>query len=326
MTATLADVLRRFKRPALFSHIHPDGDAIGSQVALWLWFTRQGIDACMFNDDPVPEHMSWIAGSDQIRVPDEELLAVCDCFVLIDGNHPARFGAMRPLLEAAGKPLFLIDHHLDAPVELFEGMLWSPEASSTAWLVYTLVRDTAPDLIDADMASALYAGIVTDTGSFRFESVTAETHLAVADLVQRGGIRPFEIHERIYDNRSVSQYHLLGTMLQGIELHAQGRVAVAAVSDEDMKRYGCDKEDLEGFVNYGLAIKGVLVSMLLYEREDRIKVSLRGKSVADLNTLARKFNGGGHFNAAGAWHDGPREKAVQELVAEVVMALDGANV
>ena len=317
MVKKFAEAITKLEKPALISHIGPDGDAIGSQLALYSWFQSRGIEPLMFNDDPVPDNLTWLSGQEKIRVPAKELLDQCDAILFVDGNDPSRFGNMAGYFKDTDKPLFLIDHHLDPPEEIFREMLWDSAASSTAFLVYALFEETGPASITKDAAEALYAGIVTDTGSFRFDTVTEATHFAVGNIIKHGGISPSEIYSRIYDGKSLSEYHLLGTTLKGIRLFCSGKVAVMEVTEKMMSENGCSEDDLEGFVNYPLSIRGVVVSVLLYEREGRVKMSLRGKSMVDLNQVARKFDGGGHFNAAGAWHPGPVEKAVQELVEEV---------
>ena len=309
----------------MISHIGPDGDAIGSQLALYYWFRQMGKEPLLFNDDPVPDNLKWLSGQEIIRPPTEELLDQCDGFLFIDGNEPSRFGDMSGYVEETRKPVYLIDHHLDPPEDLYRDMLWDSQASSTAYLVYLLYKETGLEGLTREAAEALYVGILTDTGSFRFDSVTAETHFAIGNIIRHGGIDPSEIYSRVYEDKSLSEYHLLGSVLEGIRLFCGGAVAVMQVTEKLLSENGCSQDDLEGFVNYPLAIRGVIVSLLFYEREGRIKISLRGKSEVDLNKVARKFNGGGHFNAAGAWHDGPIEKAVEEVVSEITGLMDGCS-
>ncbi|MFO8029886.1 MAG: bifunctional oligoribonuclease/PAP phosphatase NrnA [Cyclonatronaceae bacterium] len=321
MIKKFGEGLAKLEKPGLISHIGPDGDAIGSQLALFGWFKSRGVEPLLFNDDPVPANLNWLPNQEKIRRPASDVLDQCDGFLFIDGNEPGRFGSMSGYFNATGKPVYLIDHHLDPPKDFYREMLWDSGASSTAYLVYRLFEETDPEAITGDVAEALYAGILTDTGSFRFDTVTAETHFAIARIIRQGGIRPSEIYSRIYDDKSLAEYYLLGTALKGIRLFCGGRVAVMQVSESMMDDSGCSQDDLEGFVNYPLSIRGVVVSVLMYERDGRIKMSLRGKSLVDLNEVARNFDGGGHFNAAGAWHDGPMEKAVDEVVREMEMRI-----
>ncbi len=321
MVKKFAEALAKLEKPGLISHIGPDGDAIGSQLALNFWFRSRGIKPLLFNDDPVPDNLKWLSAQEEIRIPTEELLDRCDGILFVDGNDPFRFGKMAAYFSDTARPLYLIDHHLDPPDGFFREMLWDSDASSTAYLVYSLFVETGPEHITKEVAEALYSGILTDTGSFRFDSVTAATHFAIGSIIKHGGIKPSEIYSRIYDNKSLAEYHLLGTALKGIRLLCDGRVAVMQVTEKMLAENGCSQDDLEGFVNYPLSIHGVIASVIFYEREGRVKISLRGKSLVDLNQVARRFDGGGHFNAAGAWHPGPIEKAVNELVPLIAESL-----
>ena len=323
MIKKFAKALRQHKILGLISHVNPDGDTIGSQLALYNWLTQNGIDALLFNDDPVPPNLVWLAHQEKIRVADAKMLDQCDGFLFVDGNHPSRFGAMSDYFEKTDKPVYLIDHHPDPPHQFFREKLWDAGVSSTACLVYTLYKETGLGKINKETAEALYSGIVTDTGSFRFASVTAETHFIIGDIIKIGGLSPSEIHERIYDDKNLSQYQLLGLVLQNIRLHCNNQVATIYVTQEMLTETGCILDDLEGFVNYPLSIKGVLVSVIFYERDDLVKISLRGKSAIDLNKTARVFQGGGHFNAAGAWLPGPLEKAIPKVVAEIASRIEG---
>ncbi len=322
MVKKFAEGIAKLEKPGLISHIGPDGDAVGSQLALYYWFRKLGKEPLLFNDDPVPDNMKWLAGHEIIQPPTEELLEQCDGFLFIDGNEPSRFGAMSAYFKETRKPVYLVDHHLAPPEDLYRGMLWDGKASSTGYLVYLLYEETGMERLTREAAEALYVGILTDTGSFRFDTVTAETHFAIGNIIRHGGINPSEIYSRVYEDKTLAEYHLLGSVLEGIRLFCGGAVAVMQVTEKMMLENGCSQDDLEGFVNYPLSIRGVVVALLLYERDGRVKISFRGKSQVDLNQAARKFDGGGHFNAAGAWHDGPLEKAVKEVVAEITALMD----
>ncbi len=325
MVKKFSEAITRLEKPGLISHKSPDGDAIGSQLALYHWFRIRGREPLLFNDDAVPENLKWLGGQEKIQPPTQALLDQCDGFLLIDGNEPSRFGAMADYFLKTDKPLFLIDHHLDPPEDMFQGMLWDSRASSTAYLAWLLYEETGTGALSREAAEALYTGILTDTGSFRFDSVTADTHLAVGNIIRHGGIDPSAIFSNIYENKSLNEYHLLGSVLEGIRLFCDGALAVMQVTEKMLSENGCSHDDLEGFVNYPLSIRGVTVSLILYERDGRVKISLRGKSLVDLNLVARQFDGGGHFNAAGARHDGPMEKAVEDVVREVTARMEDCS-
>lgn len=322
MVKSFANALAKHDKLGLVSHVNPDGDAIGSQLALSQWLEHRGVATLLFNDDPVPSNLTWLEHQEKIQPATRSLLDKCDGFVFVDGNHPSRFGNIEACLRENNKPVYLIDHHLEPPEDFFHAMLWNSGASSTAYLVYKLFELTGLDEITKDVAEALYCGILTDTGSFRFDSVTAETHFAIGEIIMRGGISPSELYNRIYEDKTPELYQLLGMNLNSIRLFCDGRLAISHVTEQMLAETGCSYDDIDGFVNYPLSIGGVVVSVLLYERDGRIKASLRGKSVVDLNRVARKFDGGGHFNAAGAWHEGPLDRAVESMVSEISRHLE----
>lgn len=320
MTHELISSLRRHRRIGVFSHIRPDGDAIGSNVAMNLWLQKHDITSYAFSEGEIPDNLKWLRSYFTLREPEQELLDQCDAFIFLDGNAPERFGRYADYLRLTDRPIYLIDHHPDVEWE-YEVCYSVPEASSTAELVYTLFRDSNPDLIDHRVAKALYTGIMTDTGSFRFDTVTAQTHHILADLIERGKFVPEEVHGLIYDNRSLSQLHLLGKALNNVELHYDGRIGTMCVTREMLRHTGCSYADLEGFVAYPLSLRGVRAAVMLCEFEGKVKLSMRGKNGVDVNKVARSMQGGGHEKAAGAWHPGPLDAAISrfvELVSEQI--------
>ncbi|MEX0685773.1 MAG: bifunctional oligoribonuclease/PAP phosphatase NrnA [Balneolales bacterium] len=313
MIAKLSQQLKTHQCLAIFSHVRPDGDAIGSQVALCLWCKKHGIEVKGFNDDEPQENLKWLCEIYPIVKPDKEYLKGCDGIVFLDGNSPDRFGGLGGYVKSLNKPIYLIDHHPD-PDDIYEIAYSVPDATSTAELVYHLFQQNDLDMIDGQIGRALYTGIMTDTGSFRFDSVTYKTHLILADLIKRGNFSPDEIHQRIYDDRSINQLHLLGMCLKRIKLHVNNQIASMTVTEDMLTQTGCTYSDLEGFVSHPLSINGVKTATIFCELEGKIKMSLRAKSDVDVNLIARKFEGGGHKKAAGAWHSGPLAEAVKDVV------------
>lgn len=302
------------KKVAVFSHVRPDGDCLGSQVALSLWLQKNGLEVSAFNEDPVPENMGWLLDYFPISNPEKIRLSEFDAFVVVDGNALHRFGKTAESLAEMGKPIYMIDHHPD-PDNIFEEFISEEEASSTCELVYHLYAAHDASQIDAGAAKAMFMGIVTDTGSFQFDSVSSGTMHAAADLLERGGFKPNEIAERIYASRPLRQLKLLSMALETIALYADGQFATISITQEMLAKTGSTKEDTEGFVQYPLSVEGVKACILLREDGDRIKLSLRSQSSVDVNKWARRFDGGGHKKAAGAWHSGPLEKAIKEVVS-----------
>lgn len=301
------------QKVAVFSHIRPDGDCLGSQVALCLWLQKNGIETAAFNEDPVPENMGWLLDFFPITKPTSTQLDEFDAFVVVDGNALHRFGKTAEALSGAGKPIYMVDHHPD-PEDIFEEFVSKVEASSTCELIYRLYAEHNPEQIDKQAAKAMYLGLVTDTGSFQFDSVKSGTLHAAADLLERGGFTPNQITEKIYSSRPLRQLKLLSLALDTIELHASGQISTITITSDMFKETGTTAEDTEGFVQYPLSVEGVKACVLFREDGDRVKLSLRSQSNIDVNKWARQFNGGGHKKAAGAWHEGPLSRAIQDVI------------
>lgn len=306
--------ITRFDSVGVYSHIRPDGDCIGAQVAISLWLEKNGIRALAFNDHPVPHNLEWLANYFPIEVPDAELTAQCDAFVLLDGNAPARFGSYEVFQEEYRRPSFMIDHHPD-PVDAFTESICVVEASSTCELVYRLFTEHDPDQIDSKVAKALYTGIVTDTGSMQFDSVTPGTMETAADLLRRGDFKPNEVTEKVFSNKTPQQLRLLSLALDTIQLYESNQIAIMYVTRDMLEKTSTTPDDCEGFVNYPLSISGVKAAILLKDTDGKgIKMSLRSRSNIDVNKWAKVLDGGGHKKAAGAWHPGPLELAVNDVV------------
>lgn len=304
----------RFRSVAILSHVRPDADAVGSQTALALWFARRGVQVRAFNDDDLPANLAWMCANFPVEKTDSAAVSEMDGIVLVDGNAFHRFGNAGEAAKTSGRPVLMIDHH-PQPDPGFAAMVSVESASSTCELVFRLYRETGLDALTPAAAESIYAGMMTDTGSFRFDSVTADTHLFVSELIARTGIRVDQVHRRIYDGRRFEQIQLLGDVLRTLTLHEGGRIATMQVTKQMLAARGCVYADLDGFVNYGLGVAGVQASILACEIEDGVKLSLRSVEPVDVNAWARNFDGGGHVRAAGARHPGPLDRTLRDLLA-----------
>ncbi|MCC5925803.1 MAG: DHH family phosphoesterase [Bacteroidetes bacterium] len=304
------------KKVAVISHVRPDADCIGSQVALCRWLGKHKVTAFAFNDDTLPPSINWLGDHYPIKQTAMNKMAECDAIVFVDGNHPSRFGLAGEFAERSNKPLYMIDHHPGPAEKLFKDFVSVITASSTCELVYELYASEDLEHLDLASAEALYAGITTDTGSFRFDSVTASTHEAVARMIRKVNLKTEPIHRKIYDGKTVNQLHLMAKVLETVETHHGNRIASLRVPADFLRETKTSYHDLEGFVSYALAIRGVMAAVIFTEMDNKIKLSLRSNSdEINVNTWARAFNGGGHAKAAGGFHEGPLEKAVQEVLA-----------
>jgi bifunctional oligoribonuclease and PAP phosphatase NrnA len=323
MSITLIPKLLAHKRLAVFSHIRPDGDALGSQIGMVHWLKQHGVDAVAFNQDQPSPSIAWLTKLLEIVKPKEEDLDGFDGFVYMDGNRPDRFGKIAEKAAELGKPLYLVDHHPE-PLQIYTDQHWDVKASSTAELVYRLFKATSLDQIPRDAAIALYTGMVTDTGSFRFDSVSPATHRAAADLLQLGGFKPNIVHERLYDQRTSNQYALLGLALSGMQFFAGGRIGTIHVTSKMFQDTDTSYEDTDAFVSYPMSVVGVEVAVIFVEHEGRVKLSFRSKTDLDVNQWARQFEGGGHAKAAGGWTNGPLEEAIHRVLEVGIRALEGS--
>lgn len=303
-----------YKKISVFSHIRPDGDCIGSMVALSRYLEKKGFEVRAFNDDDLPANLNWLGAYQQISKPDETSVSDSDLLILVDGNAAHRFGEMEEWQKKHQKPWLIIDHHPD-PEPGFDMLFSDPKASSTCEMIHRLIEDDDLSLIDEEIAKALYTGILTDTGSLQFDSVTPDTVEVVADLLRRGQFKPNEVVERLFSNKNIRQYKLLSRALSTIELFSDNQIAVMSVTQKMLEETDTTNSDTEGFVNYPLSITGVKAAIIFKDlEEDGVKMSLRSRSDIDVNLWARELGGGGHKKAAGAWHSGPLEIAIRETL------------
>ncbi len=233
-----------------------------------------------------------------------DIIAAADVIFCLDFNSPSRIGLLGDwLVKAQGKKI-LIDHHQQP--EPFDFVYSDTVIPATSQMVYHFIEAMEDEkLVNLDIAECLYTGIMTDTGGFRFRSTSATTHRIIANLIEKGA-DPAMITSNTWDTNTVSRLHLLALVLGRIEVVNDGRVAILSLTRNELKEFGFQKGDTEGFVNYGLSIAGVKMSAFFMEDlyEDFIKISFRSKDDVDVNQFSRKyFNGGGHINAAGGKSD-----------------------
>jgi phosphoesterase RecJ-like protein len=309
--------INNYNHVGVISHVRPDGDCIGAQMALCAWLEKNGLTVSAFNDDEVPANMLWLQKNTTVEKPTPKKLSDCDLIILVDGNATHRFGSFHEWIEKEenSRPVWMIDHHPN-PVGNFEISISVDNASSTCELIYQLYREHNLEQIDEHAAKAMYTGIITDTGSLQFESVTPDTVRAVASLLEQGEFKPNEVIEVIFSNKTQGQMKLLSESLNTIKLYADNQIVVMYVNTEMLEKTHTTQSDCEGFVSYPLSIANIKAAILLKDFYDEgIRISLRSRSDINVNEWAGKLGGGGHKKAAGAWHPGPLEKAINDVVA-----------
>ncbi len=293
------------------SHMHPDGDAVGSALALHHYLSKQGFISQVILPDNFPRFLKWMEGSKNILIydnhPEKARLAIDKASLLfcVDYNDMNRTNHMEKTLKEASSYKVMIDHHPDPVVSQFDLAFSYPDYSSTAEIVFYMFQDITPGVyICKHTAEALYAGIMTDTGSFRFSSTTRRTFLAAAHLVERG-VDVALLNHRVYDTYSEKRLRLLGFCLsERLVVLPAFSTAYIYLYKADMERFDYRSGDTEGLVNYGLSIEGINFAALFTEKNGEIRLSLRSKTQFSVNDFARNhFGGGGHERAAGASSD-----------------------
>ncbi len=320
------DTLLAIDDLVLTTHQRPDGDAIGSEIGLARYLARLGKQVTILNADLPPGNLDWLAEPNAVtlyRGTIEQRARVVNAggVVVVDTNAAHRLGDLaRPIQQCLG-PKLLIDHHPD-PETWFDDQYVVSSASSTGELIYELIVGHDPDLIDKDTAVALYTAIMTDTGSFRFNSVTPRVHEIIADLLRRGDFNPEPVHLAIYNNRPLSTLRLLGYALESVRLSYGGKVGTMVVTQRMLQRARAGIDETEGFVDYVLSIEGVEVAVIFLDLRRNVKASFRSSGSVAVNAWARHFGGGGHRNAAGAYMEGTIDQLVDEVIAAAPAFLD----
>ncbi|RYG45136.1 MAG: bifunctional oligoribonuclease/PAP phosphatase NrnA [Chitinophagaceae bacterium] len=313
------------KKIAIIPHRSPDGDAMGSTLALRHFLLKLGHDAFVVSPNDYPDFLAWIPGSESVLVFEknkESVAATLDTAEIVftlDFNALHRTGEMEHTLARLSATFIMIDHH-QSPDPYAKYMYSDTSFCSTCEMIYNFIVGLGKkDLLDKTIGTCIYTGIVTDSGSFRYPSVTSSTHRIVADLLDIG-VENGYVHSSLYDNNSYESRQLLGKALVNLKLLPGGKVGYITLTQAELDQYHYMKGDTEGIVNYSLSIKGVELAAIFIENREEgvIKISFRSKGNVDSNAFARAhFNGGGHINAAGGKAFGTLEEAVHKFTGLV---------
>ncbi len=320
----IVDHLQKARTVLLATHVFPDGDALGSQIALGNILRSLGKKVVLFGEEPVSHLYDFLPGSDRIDLTSPEP-AQFDCAVALDCGDAERMGHDMERIRAI-HPLIVIDHHKGN--EGFGDLNWvDPARAATGEMVYDLAFALGAE-ISYETAYCLYAAIVTDTGSFKYSSTTAETFRVVRKLVEKG-VKPAEVAGHLFDNFTVNRLRLMQEVLATLEIFMDGKIAVIHVSQEMYDRTGTTQTDTENFVNYPRSLIPVKVAVFIKANsKGGLSVSMRSKgSDCDVTRVAHRFGGGGHRNAAGCrFQDQSIQQVRDLLVAELRPLLDSACV
>lgn len=306
----LNPLLKDTKKIVITTHQKPDADALGSSLALFRYLKKKGHDVAVIAPTDYPQFLNWMEGNNEVIVYTEEeekssnLVAEADFIFCLDFSQLSRINELGELVRKSSAEKILIDHHQE-PEDFAVYQLWDVKASSTSELIYVYIELSKDlDLIDKGISECIYAGMMTDTGSFRFPSTSKKVHLIIADLMDRG-LDHSKVHRLIYDDNTESRLRLLGYFLsQKLVVLPEYHTAYFAISEKELMDFDYKSGDTEGIVNYALSMKGIVFAGIFMQKEGMIKISFRSVgsfSAAEFSRL--NFSGGGHHNAAGGKSD-----------------------
>ena len=318
----LKNLLSAKQNVVITTHVNPDGDAIGSSVALLNFLIKMGHDVSVIVPNDYPDFLKWMKNDELIinysnsKNESQEKIKNASLIFCLDFNNLNRINELGDYISDSKAKKVLIDHHLD-PSDFYDFKIHDVEASATAELVYNFLIELDSNAVDKDISEALYTGILTDTGSFKF-SMSPKVHKIVSDLKIRGGDIGF-INNKIYDSNSLDKLKLIGYALsEKLEVISNGNAAYIVLSRKDLKDHNFKKGDTEGLVNYALSISNVNMAVLIIETKERIKFSFRSIGQFSVNEFAKKyFNGGGHKNAAGGSLEDKLSVALEKFLKDI---------
>ncbi len=298
----IARILREKHSFLLTTHVNPDGDGLGCEYGLYHVLRRLGKEVRVINAADLPENYAFLDG-DVFETYDgsahDSWIVSADVVMILDTNEMERIGDLGTVVQESEALKVIVDHHLH-PSAVADLYFIDDQASSTGELVFSLLQELIGLNFGYEAALGLYTAIMTDTGSFRFPRSTPRVHRIVADLLEHG-INPAHVYEAVYESYPLRRARLLGLMLRDITAVAGGRVTITTVTRAMFEEAGAVQEDVDDMVNYGLAIRGVEMTILLVETGKGVRMSFRSRGDVPVNELAVKFGGGGHCNAAGAF-------------------------
>ncbi len=302
---TIIEKLNKSSNVVITGHINPDGDCLGSSLAVFMFLRKYGLQPVFFLPNDFPEFLNWLPFSSEIQIFDKEntnhikIIDEAEILFVIDYNDTKRVGNIGEFIEKSKAYKIMLDHHLE-PAYFCDLTISDINVSSAAEITYSFLKQINPEFIDIDIAEAIMTGIIMDTGIFNFNSSNPETFILMAELLKIGADKQKIIHF-VYNTSSESKLRMMGYVLnQKIKINYDKKTAVFSLSKSELNQFNYKPGDTEGFVNIPLTIKGVKFSIFFMESDNNIKVSLRSIGDFDVNEFARKhYKGGGHKNAAG---------------------------
>lgn len=300
----------------LTTHVNPDGDGLGSEIALAEYLMSQGKHVSIINYSATPEFYRFLDPGGRIKQFDEtrdvETIAQAEVIIVLDTNQLDRLRKMEPHVRGGKAAKICIDHHLD-PAPFAQHYVLDDDATSTGELIYKLILKMNGAALSPAIASALYCAIMTDTGSFRYPRVDPDIFRICAHLIECGA-DPVRVYNEVYEQWTPGRMELLGEALASLRIEYDGKLAHISVTQDVLAKTGSKEVDTDNFTTYPMSVKGVVAGILFLELTNGVKISFRSKGDIPINELAKEFGGNGHKNAAGARLYDVRLKPTRELV------------
>lgn len=307
----LKSLLATPQKIVITTHHKPDGDAMGSSLGLYAYLIQKGHHVKVITPTDYPYFLHWLPNNSDViiyteeREKADELVANASLIFCLDFNTLSRINELGEVIRSAPGYKLMIDHHLD-PEDFDDYRHWNINACAAAQLVYDFIINEMEDgaFMTKDIATCLYTGIMTDSGSFRFPSATAAVYRIAADLIDAGA-EHWRIHQLVYDNATENRLRFLGHCISNkLEVIKELNTAIITVTAAELNEFDIKTGETEGIVNYALSVNGIRLAAFVIERKDKVKLSLRSTGDFPANEICRKyFNGGGHKNAAGGFSE-----------------------
>jgi phosphoesterase RecJ-like protein len=315
-------LLQNKKNIVITIHRGPDADALGSALALSDVLKQLNHNVTVVSPNDYASFLYWMKGNNEVVVFTEqtekaiEITNNADLIFLLDFNDLSRIGEYTETVRNSSSTKIMIDHHQEPNMNDADLIFSDTSSCSTAQLLFEILDGLSfKSMINKDVAECIYAGIMTDTGSFKYSSTTSKTHKVISELIDAGAENS-KVHDLIYDNYSEDRTKLLGYCLNDkLQIFPELNSAIISLTEEELDRFNFKKGDTEGVVNYALAIKGIIFAVFIAEKEGKVKLSLRSKGDFKVNEIAKKyFSGGGHMNASGGISDRSVEGTVKKVI------------
>ncbi len=297
----LANIFEKSQNFVIISHINPDADAIGSELAFLKALQFRKKNAKIINHSETPDFVAFLDEQNEIEVyrPEvhDKIIENADVILIVDLSNLSRVGSVEEIIRKSNKTTIYFDHHQN-PDDFTDLQIINTEKVAVGEMVFDFLTETQFAPISKQIANAIYTAILTDSGYFRYERTTSHTY-NIAGILLEIGVNPKWIFEMLYEQNSLIRSHLLGFALISSELHGGGKICSITIRNDILSKLNANESDIEGITSYTLSIKNVRIGLVFVEYENEIKASFRSRGTIPMNKLASEFGGGGHINAAG---------------------------